>query len=74
MSLIFNGKVDAKTASLVQARAALWGAVASAFEGDSHQPLVIVSKWAWTKSFEGKEALAQANAWLDQVCAPGAQR
>jgi hypothetical protein len=71
MSLIVNGEVDAQAASTVQARAALWGAVASVLEGDSHKPLVVISRWAWTKSFEGEDALVQANAWLDRVGAPG---
>jgi hypothetical protein len=64
-------QVDAKAATRVKARTALWGGVASVLGGDNHKPLIVISRWAWTESFEGEDALAAAEAWLDQVGAPG---
>jgi hypothetical protein len=55
---------DRKTWLTLQARATLAGFVAHLTEGDDGRPLMIVSRWALTTSFDD---LAAAERWLARV-------
>jgi hypothetical protein len=61
---------DQKQLATAKARCALWGGVVHELEGDSGQPLLIVTRWSLTRSFEGRDALDDIERFLDLVGAP----
>jgi hypothetical protein len=58
------GSADRKTWLTLQARATRAGFVAHLTEGDDGRPILIVSRWASTTSFNDVDA---AEAWLARV-------
>lgn len=63
-------RLDEKTAkrlATAAARTALWGGQCIATEGDDGGLLLVVSRWAMTRSFEGPGAIDAVEGWLDQV-------
>lgn len=59
---------DRKAWATVQARCALAGFRADLIDGDDGRPLLVVSRWALTRSFE---APSDALAWLQRVTGVG---
>jgi hypothetical protein len=59
---------DRKVWATLQARATLAGFTAHLIEGDDGRPLLIVSRWALTTSFDDAAA---AERWLNRVAGAG---
>lgn len=61
-------ELDSKRLATTKARCALWGAVMSVIEGDDGRPMILITRWALTRSFSDLDEVEQ---WLDRV---GAKR